>query len=80
VLSNDINFFGGGSFTILDEESKGLSTASLVTRWRAANPELVGIDKDAVKVFIRGLKEVLGGQDWILRGMGTAILLFKTSA
>jgi hypothetical protein len=41
---------------------------------------LVGIDKDAVKVFIRGLKEVLGGQDWILRGMGTAILLFKTSA
>lgn len=80
VLSNGVDFFGEGSFTTLDEESKGLSTASMVTRWRAANPESVGTDKDAVKVFIRELKEVLGGQDWILRGTGTAILLFKKSA
>ncbi|PMD24966.1 S-adenosyl-L-methionine-dependent methyltransferase [Hyaloscypha hepaticicola] len=80
VLSNGVDFFGGGSFTTLDEESKGLSTASMVTRWRAANPELVGTDKDVVKVFIQALREVLGGQDWILRGSGTAILLFKKSA
>jgi trans-aconitate 3-methyltransferase len=80
VLSNGVDFFGGGSFTTLEEESKGLSTASMVTRWRAANPELVGTDKDVVRVFIRELREVLGGQDWILRGMGTAILLFKKSA
>ncbi|KAH8792615.1 S-adenosyl-L-methionine-dependent methyltransferase [Hyaloscypha finlandica] len=80
VLSNGVDFFGGGSFTTLDKESKDLSTASIVTRWRATNPELVGTDKDAVKVFIGELKEVLGGQDWILRGMGTAILLFKKSA
>jgi hypothetical protein len=80
VLSNGVDFFGGGSFTTLDEESKGLSTASMVTRWRAANPELVGTDRDVVKVFIQALREVLGGQDWILRGSGTAILLFKKSA
>ncbi|PMD39941.1 S-adenosyl-L-methionine-dependent methyltransferase [Hyaloscypha variabilis F] len=80
VLSNGVDFFGGGDFTTLDEESKGLSTASMVTRWRAANPELVGTDKDAVRVFIRELREALGGQDWILRGTGTAILLFKKSA
>lgn len=80
VLSNGVDFFGGGSFATLDEESKGLGTASMVTRWRAANPELVGTDKDVVSVFIRELREVLGGQGWILRGMGTAILLFKKSA
>ena len=79
-MSNAVDFFSGGSFTTLDKESKDLSTASIVTRWRATNPELVGTDKDAVKVFIGELKEVLGGQDWILRGMGTAILLFKKSA
>lgn len=80
VLSDGVDFFGGGSFTTLDKESKGLSTASMVTRWRAVNPELVGTDKDVVRIFIRELKEALGGQDWILRGMGTAILLFKKSA
>jgi hypothetical protein len=80
VLSNGVDFFGGGSFTTLDEETKGLSTASMVTRWGAANPKLVGTDKDVVKVFIQALREVLGGQDWILRGSGTAILLFKKSA
>ena len=80
VLSNGVDFFGGGDFTTLDEESKGLSTASMVTRWRAANPELVGTDKDAVREFIWELREALGGQDWILRGTGTAILLFKKSA
>lgn len=79
-MSNGVNFFSGGSFTTLDEESKGLSTASMVTRWRAANPELVGTEKDVVKVFIRALREALGGQDWILRGSGTAILLFKKPA
>jgi hypothetical protein len=80
LLSNGVDFFGGESFTTLDEESKGLSTASMVTRWRAANPELVGTDKDVVKVFIHALREVLGGEEWILRGSGTAILLFKKSA
>ena len=80
VLSNGLDFFGGGSFTTLDEEIKGLSTASMVTRWRAANPELVRTNKDVVKVLLQALREVLGGQDWILRGSGTAILLFKKSA
>jgi hypothetical protein len=80
ILSNGVDFFNGGSVETLDETNKGLSTASMVTRWRAANSELVGTDKDAVKVFVRELREALGGQDWILRGSGTAILLFKKSA
>jgi hypothetical protein len=80
ILSNGVDFFNGGSVETLDETNKGLSTASMVTRWRAANVELVSTDKDAVKSFVRELREALGGQDWILRGSGTAILLFKKSA
>lgn len=79
VLSSGVDFFNGGTVTSLDKLEKGLSTASMVTRWRAANPELAGTDKDAVKVFVREVREALGGQDWLLTGSGTAILLIKKS-
>jgi len=77
VLSNGKSFFGGGEVETLDRIGKGLGTASMMTRWRAANPELVGTGKDLMKVFVTELREALGGQDWIERGSGTAILLFK---
>jgi hypothetical protein len=80
VLSNGVSFFNNDEKESLDDIENGLSTASMVTRWRAANPELVGTDKDVVKVFTRELREALGGkQDWIVRGTGMAILLFKKS-
>jgi hypothetical protein len=80
VLSNGVSFFNNDEKESLDDIENGLSTASMVTRWRAANPELVGTDKDVVKVFTRELREALGGkQDWIVRGSGMAILLFKKS-
>jgi hypothetical protein len=79
-LSNGVDFFNGDKVSSLDELEKGLGTASMVTRWRAANPELAGTDNDAVKVFVREVREALGGQDWVLTGSGTAILLFKKSA
>lgn len=56
-----------------------MGTVSMVTRWRAANPELVGTDKDVVKVFAKELREALGGQDWVVEGSGTTIMLFKKS-
>jgi hypothetical protein len=78
VLSNGVSFFSDGEKEYLDDIEGGLSTASMVTRWRAANPDLVGTDKDVIKLFIRELRKALGGeQDWVLRGSGTAILLFK---
>jgi hypothetical protein len=78
VLSNGVSFFNNDEKESLDEIENGLGTASMVTRWRAANPELVGTDNDVVKVFARELREALGGkQDWMVRGSGTAILLFK---
>lgn len=77
-LSNGQTFFGGvRSKETLEEIEGGLSTASMVTRWRAAHPDLVGTDKDVVKVFVKDLKEAMGGQDWVERGSGTTIMLFK---
>src|SRR6187402_2892276 len=72
-LSNGVSFFGQSQISTMDELEKGLGTASMVTRWRAANPDLVGTDKDVVKVFIKELREALGGQEWMEHGTGTAI-------
>jgi SAM-dependent methyltransferase len=45
-------FFMGGSMTMtLDQMEKIMSTASPVQRWREANPEAVGTDRDVVKLM-----------------------------
>jgi len=83
-LSNGKTFFGReghfgqGSFTTLEDLEKGLGTASMVTRWRAANPELANTDRDAVKVFVHDCSKALGPDVTAIEtGSGTAILLFK---
>ncbi|KAF8866480.1 S-adenosyl-L-methionine-dependent methyltransferase [Acephala macrosclerotiorum] len=77
--NNGVDFFGGGETRTLVQIENGMGTVSMVTRWRAANPELVGTDKDVVKVFAKELREALGGQDWVVEGSGTTIMLFKKS-
>jgi hypothetical protein len=79
VLSNGESFFGGGTLSSVDEIEEGLGTASMVTRWREAHPDLVGTDKDVVKAFIKELREALPADQQLLQGSGTAILLFKKS-
>jgi hypothetical protein len=59
---------------------KALATASMVTRWREANPDLVGTEKDCVRQYITELQAALGGKDECFGGSATAILLFKKSA
>lgn len=78
-LSNGTSFFGGSDITTLDEIENSMSSASMVTRWRAAHPELVGTERDVLRVFVTQLREALGGQDFVERGNGTAILLFQKS-
>ncbi len=80
VLSNGVSFFGGGEKSTLDDIEQGLGTASMVSRWRLENADLTGTDKDVAKVLVRELREALGGQDWLERGSGTAILLFKKAS
>lgn len=78
MLSNGETFFGGGKPTPVDVFLKVLGTASMVTRWREAHPELVGTPEDVVTVFGERFREALGpGVDSLVLGMGTVILMFK---
>ncbi|CAF0758150.1 unnamed protein product [Adineta steineri] len=77
ILSNGSTFFGQSDETSLDELERGLATSSMVTRWRNANPDLAGTDKDCVRDTMKKLKEALNGQETFIQGSGTVLLLFK---
>ncbi|RFU34686.1 hypothetical protein B7463_g1652, partial [Scytalidium lignicola] len=51
-LSDGKDFFGGSREYPLEVYEQALGTVSAVTRWREAHPELVGTEKDCVKVMI----------------------------
>ena len=61
----------------MSKVEKGLSAASMVTRWREGSPDLVGTGKDVVTAFLKEIREALEGQEKVLCGSGMAILLFK---
>ncbi|RDW77249.1 hypothetical protein BP6252_05302 [Coleophoma cylindrospora] len=77
VLSDGEHFFGGDEEVSIDELEQGLGTASMVTRWREANAEKVGTQDDVVTAFAEELRNVLGPGGVLVKGSGTAILLFK---
>ena len=76
VLSDGKDFLGGSLAYTLEQYERGLGTASAVTRWREARPELVGTERDCVKLHVGRMRELLG--DTKLRGGSeTVLLLFK---
>ena len=44
----------------LAEFARGVATASMVTRWREANPELAGTENDVVNVAMEKIRRALG--------------------
>jgi hypothetical protein len=66
-----------GSEVTLDKLGEQLGTASMVTRWREAHPELVGTASDCVAQTISALREAMGGKETLVKGCGTVLLLFK---
>jgi hypothetical protein len=77
-LSNGETCFGGGRVTPIDAFMQMLGTASMVTRWREAHPDLVGTDDDVVAAFARKLRAALGpGVETLELGAGTVLLMFK---
>lgn len=84
-LTDGMDFFGGSEETTLAEMREGMSTASMVTRWREAHPEMVETGRDCVNVLIEKLRAAMGVDDreeeeaTLRMGMGTAIL-FATQA
>ena len=62
----------------LEDFERSMSTASMVTRWREANPPLVGTEQDCVTQTCRKIKEATGisfGE--VTFGHGVVLLLFK---
>ncbi|KAH8657487.1 S-adenosyl-L-methionine-dependent methyltransferase [Tricladium varicosporioides] len=79
ILSDGKNFFAGAHNYSYEQAEKILGTASMVTRWREAHPDLANTDKDCVKIFLNELREASGNNDDWLAGSATTILLFKKS-
>jgi hypothetical protein len=84
ILSNGEDFFLGANETTLERLGNSLGTASMVTRWREAHPELVGTDQDCVKSTMDEIARVLGEDESvdlkslkIRTGSAVVLLLFK---
>ncbi|ROW10693.1 hypothetical protein VPNG_05050 [Cytospora leucostoma] len=81
-----VDFAGSGRDESLEELGIGLDTASMVTRWREAHPELAGTDRDCVALTLRRVAEAMGmggksPADVRLKlGSATALLLFRRRA
>ena len=76
VLTDGKDFFAGSQPTSLEQLERALGTASMVTRWREAHPDLAHSDKDCVTETVDALRPLLQGQD-LRDGSSTAILIFK---
>jgi hypothetical protein len=57
--NSDEFFVGGKTVTDLDTFEKFMSTVSPVLRWREANPDAVGTERDIVKVIRREFERLL---------------------
>lgn len=80
-LSDGKGFFGiPGDATTLQRLEAGLDTASMVTRWREAHPDIAGTEKDCVRETITNLRKALGGQESFTAGSATVLLLFRKKA
>jgi trans-aconitate 3-methyltransferase len=78
VLTDGKDFLGGGQQQTLDELERSLGTASMVTRWRDAYPELAYTERDCVRQTMAKIRQLLGEEAKTLRtGSGTALLMFK---
>ncbi|KAJ5777223.1 S-adenosyl-L-methionine-dependent methyltransferase [Penicillium odoratum] len=81
IITDGDKFFDGSDETTVNEISEGLQTASMVTRWRDARPDLVGTDQDCVALAMAEVRKALGVsryEDPALKvGCATVLLLFK---
>jgi hypothetical protein len=82
VLSEgEADFFGGSEVSTLKELGESLGTSSMVTRWRDANPTLVGTEDDCVEVTMKRIALALGADDSkmakLKTGGATSVLAFR---
>ena len=83
VLSDGKDFFCGGHTTTLAELASSLGTASMVTRWRQAHPDIAGGENDCVLKTMRDIAVAMNVEKGkeeevtIRTGNSTSLLLFK---
>lgn len=77
VREGEAGFFGQEASTTLDELEASLGTASSVTRWRDAHPELVGTEKDCVRETMAVIRQAMGGEQNIVTGGATSLVMLK---
>ena len=75
-LSDGEHFFLGDHRVTLTQAQKMYETASMVTRWREAHPQLAGTEQDVVNKMVREVREVLGREDVVI-GSSCHLLLLK---
>jgi trans-aconitate 3-methyltransferase len=80
ILSNGKEFFldgedGSESETPLDSLEASLGTASMVTRWREAHPDLAGTEKDCVKEMTAEIRKAIGEDNPKFKVHSSAVLL-----
>lgn len=76
VLSNGNDFFVGSRHVSVDALAAALGTASSVTRWREAHPDLAGAERDCVVELAAKMRAVVGDRP-VRVGGAAAILLFR---
>lgn len=75
-LSNSEHFFLGDQAVTIERMQERLGTASMVTRWREAHPQLAGTEQDVVMKMGREMREIMGEEELII-GQSCVLLLFK---
>lgn len=66
--------------TTVEGLGKALGSASMVVRWRDANPEKAYGEEDAVEVTMRRLREALGGRESFVTSPSCTLLLLRRSS
>ena len=77
-LSDPEHFFLGDQTLTIETIKARLGTASMVTRWREAHPQLAGTEQDVVARMVREIRELLGGDEVVI-GQSCVLLLFQKS-
>ncbi|KAF6823864.1 methyltransferase domain-containing protein [Colletotrichum plurivorum] len=84
-VPSDEEFFLNHQILDLNGMEEYLATVSSTARWRQANPEAAGTERDVVKVFTRKVEDILQeavveeGEERITAGMSGVLLMVKKS-
>jgi SAM-dependent methyltransferase len=79
-------YFVGQQTIDLDRLEKSFGTSSPITRWRQANPEAVGTEKDIVKIIVGDIRRLLHeagveqGKEVVKGALASVLLVVKKKA